>query len=74
MGSAEPRGCLEGPEPAHRVGALLDAPMILFQPAIQVAIPAVDDLPAERPADGAGGGIGKRQDSELDTIVRVSSW
>ena len=30
--------------------------MILFQPVIQVAIPAVDDFPAERPADD--GGIG----------------
>ena len=28
--------------------------MILFQPVIQVAIPAVDDFAAERPADGAG--------------------
>ncbi len=57
MRGTEARGCLEAPEPAHRVVPLLDAPMILFQPIVQIATAAVDDFPVEHLADGAGVGI-----------------
>ncbi len=54
MRGTEARGCLEAPEPAHRVVPLLDAPMILFQPIVQIATAAVDDLPTECPVNRAG--------------------
>ena len=37
--------------------ALLDVSVILLRSIIEIAIAAVDDLPAERPADRAGVGI-----------------
>ncbi len=57
MRGAEPCGCLETPEPAHRVVALLDAPVILLKSIIEIATAAMDDLPAERPADGTRVGV-----------------
>ncbi len=57
MRGAEASGGREAAEPAHWIVTLLDAPMILFQPVIQIAVAAVADLPAERPADGARIGI-----------------
>jgi len=36
VGRTEPGGSVEGPEPAHRIVALLDAPMILFDPIVHV--------------------------------------
>ena len=53
-GGAEARGGLKAPEPAHRIVAPLDASVILLQSIIEIAIAAMDDLPAERPSNRAG--------------------
>ena len=48
---------LDAPEAAQQRGALLDAPLILFQPVTEIPIAAVDDLSAECSVEGVGVGI-----------------
>ncbi len=41
VGCAEPGGGVKGAEPAHRIVALLDAPVVLLDPVVHIAAGAV---------------------------------
>jgi len=73
MRCAEAGGCVEGAKPAHGIVALLNAPMILFNPVVHGATGVVMHLGAERLTHRTRVGVVATAGRLLPAPVRLSS-